>query len=157
MARRPDVRYINFYTDGSAAYQLEPARPQKKQHPQSNRKHAKRKCQTVYVDPIAIAGIFVAVVMLVLMLVGVARLNQAHQTTEMMAEQLEDLKEENLSLQAEYDSGCNIEDIKWKAEALGMVPVEQVKHVMLPAPETDLVEAPSAWERFCTYLTSLFA
>ena len=154
MARHPDVRYINFYTDGSAAYQLELARSQKKQYPQSNRKHAKRKCQTVYVDPLAIAGIFVAVV---LMLVGVARLNQAHQLTETIAEQLEDLQEENLSLQAEYDSGCNIEDIKWKAEALGMVPVEQVKHVMLPAPETDPVEAPSAWERFCTYLTSLFA
>lgn len=154
MARRPDVRYIHYYTDGSAAYQLEPVKtPKTRQVPRT----VKKKKITLYVDPLAIAGIVVAVIMLVLMLIGVVQLRTARQQTAAMAEYVEDLNEQNQSLQAVYDAGYELEDIKWMADALGMVPVEQVEHITVQAPAEEIQPEPGIWERFCTYLTSLFA
>lgn len=155
MARRPDVRYIHYYTDGSAAYKLEPVKDRKKQQ----RPHTvKQKKITLYVDPVAIIGIVMAVVMLVLMLAGVAQLRSVQQQTAAMAQYVEKLQQQNQSLQAEYGSGYDLEDVKWMAEALGMVPMEQVRHITVQMPEeVQVQQEPSAWERFCTYLTGLFA
>ena len=117
----------------------------------------KQKRITVYVDPLAIAGIAVAVVMLILMLVGVSKLQQAQRQTAAMERYVETLSQENQTLQATYEDGYNLEDIKWMADALGMVPVEEVQHITIQPAQVQVQELPSTWERFCTYLTSLFA
>lgn len=154
MARRADVRYIHYYTEGSAAYKLEPVQVRK---PQPARRPVKQKRITVFVDPLAIAGIAVAVVMLILMLVGVGKLQEAQRQTAAMERYVETLSQEKQTLQATYEDGYNLEDIKWMADALGMVPVEEVRHITIQPAQVQIQEVPSAWERFCTYLTSLFA
>ena len=61
MARQPDVQYIRFYTDGSAARKVEVAGPVRNSAlPQKPRK---KKKIVLYVDPLAILGIFTAVIL----------------------------------------------------------------------------------------------
>ena len=67
MAKK-DNRYIQFYTDGSAARQLEPKVQPKKKLQQPRRKHQKK--IVLHVDLLAVTGILVACVMLIMMLSG---------------------------------------------------------------------------------------
>ena len=66
MARRPDIQYVRYYTDGSAARQLEPKAPRKKQQLPKVKQQPK---QTLYIQPMAIAGVLLSAVMLVMMIV----------------------------------------------------------------------------------------
>lgn len=154
MAQRPDVRYIHLYTDGSAAYQLEPAKASvKKTAP----KRAKQKRITVFIDPLAIAGTLVAAVMLVLLLVGFSQLRQAQQYNDAMAQKVERLRLQQEYLQDQFEDKLDLEELQWKAEALGLVPIDQVKHITVKAPEVEQPVKIGAWERFWVSLTSLFA
>ena len=154
MARQPDVQYIQFYTDGSAARKVAPVAPLKtiKLH-----KVKKQKRILVRIDPVATAGIIMAVVMMVLMAVGVAQLRSAQLELASMEAYVDTLREENTSLNAEFSQGYNLEDIEKTALALGMVPMDQVRHVTIQAPETEIEKEPGAWERFYIFLTGLFA
>ncbi len=153
MVRKTDIRYIQFYTDGSAARKPELVKTAKQP---TVRRTVKKKRLTLFVDPVAITGIVVALTMLVLMLVGVSQLKQAQQQTAMMQLQMQQLTQENQTLQDSFDAGYTLEDVKWMADALGLVPVEEVTHITISAPETEMIR-PSRWEQFYTLLTSLFA
>lgn len=154
MARQLDVQYVRYYTDGSAACKVSVAEPiQTMKLP----KVKKQKRILVYVDPVAIAGIIVSVLMLVLMCVGVSQLKQARSHTAAMAAYVETLHAENTALQATYENSYDLEQVEKTALALGMVPMEQVKRITISAPPAEAVEEPGTWERFYTFLTGLFA
>lgn len=154
MAQKLDVRYINFYTAGSAAYKVSPVQPLKLLRLP---KAKKRKTFVLHIDPVATAGIFVSIVMLISMLVGVVQLKTAQQKVETMSAYVQELRAENTRLTAIYESGYDLEDVRETALAMGMVPKEQVKHVALQMPEEIQPEQPSIWNRFYTFLTGLFA
>ncbi len=154
MAKSRNSRYVQFYTQGTAAYKLAPASLKK---PKAAYKTVRKKRLVLYVDPLALTGIAVAVVMLVLMLVGVLQLRTAQAETVKMEKYAQQLEKENHELQLAYASGYDLEEVKWMAEALGMVPVEEVTHITVEAPESIPEELPSAWDRFCTKLAALFA
>ena len=154
MARKPDVQYIRFYTDGSAARKVATVAPLKTiKLP----KVKKQKKLLVYIDPVAIAGIAMAVIMLTLMAVGVMQLKTARQEMQTMAAYVSTLQEENASLQATFSEGYDLDQIEKTALALGLVPKEQVRHVTVSVPELIVEEEPDAWERFYIFLTGLFA
>ena len=154
MARKPDVQYIRFYTDGSAARKVAPAAPLKTiKLPRLK----KQKKLLLYIDPVAIAGIAMAVIMLTLMAVGVMQLRTARQELQAMTAYVSTLQEENESLQAAFSENCDLDQIKETALALGLVPKDQVKHVTVSVPELTVEETPDAWERFYIFLTGLFA
>lgn len=154
MARKPDVQYIRFYTDGSAAHKVAPVAPLKTiKLP----KVKKQKKLLVYIDPVAIAGIAMAVIMLTLMAVGVMQLKTARQEMQTMAAYVSTLQEENASLQATFSEGYDLDQIEKTALALGLVPKDQVTHVTVSVPELIVEEEPDAWERFYIFLTGLFA
>ena len=75
MARKEEIRYIQFYTDGSAAKKIAPRWPAAT----PKKKPAQKKKQILYVDPLALGGVIVAAVMLVLMIIGVCKLNAVQQ------------------------------------------------------------------------------
>jgi hypothetical protein len=154
MARQPDVQYIRFYTDGSAARKATPVAPLKTIKLPRVRK---RRRITLHIDPIAIGGIVMSVVMLVLMLVGVAQLSATRQELHTMENYVQTLQQEQVSLEATYNQGYDLEAVENTALALGFVPKEQVRHVTIQVPQVQIQEAPGAWERFCTFLTGLFA
>ena len=154
MARKPDVQYIRFYTDGSAARKVAPVAPLKTiKLP----KVKKQKKLLLYIDPVAIAGIAMAVIMLTLMAVGVMQLKTARQEMQTMAAYVSTLQEENASLQTTFSEGYDLDQIEKTALALGLVPKEQVRHVTVSVPELIVEEEPDAWERFYIFLTGLFA
>ena len=156
MARQPDVQYIRFYTDGSAARKVAPVVPFKTIKLPKLRKH-KRKSLTLHIDPIAIAGIVMSVVMVVLMTVGAVQLNSTRNELQSMTDYVDTLQQEKMSLEATYSAGYDLEAIERTALALGMVPKEQVQHITIRIPPVETEETPGMWDRFYTFLTGLFA
>lgn len=154
MAQRLDVQYVRFYTDGSAARKVAPVAPL---NTIKLPKVKKAKRIVVHIDPVAIAGIFMAAVMLVLMTVGVVQLNIQRQALNEMTAYVEELQTENEILEERFQNGYDIAEIERTALALGLVPEDQVRHVTIQAPEMTVEDEPDAWERFYIFLTGLFA
>ena len=156
MAQRVDVQYIQFYTQGSAARQILPAvKTQTGVLP----KMKKKKIQRIYIDPVAALGTVVALCMLVMMVVGINQLRGEQQKTADMVAYVAQLQQENISLQEQYDTQCDMEAVEKTALALGMIPREQADHtsiqVELPPTQNDMQV--SLWHRIGTFLTGLFA
>ena len=156
MAQHVDVQYVRYYTQGSAARSVLPAaKTQTGVLPQMK----KKKVQRIYVDPFAILGTTVALCMLIMMVVGITQLRAEQQKTADMVAYVEQLQQENTSLQAQYDAECDLEAVEKTALALGMIPCGEAArtsiHVEIPEVETDVQV--SLWQRIGTFLTGLFA
>ena len=103
MARQLDVQYVRFYTEGSAARNVAPSVTRKTQSlPKLPRK--KRRI-IVPVDPVAIAGILMAGIMLILMTVGMVELGRAQTEAAQMEAYVQTLRQENETLQTTFDDG----------------------------------------------------
>ena len=156
MAQSVDVRYVQYYTHGSAAKRIAPAAiPLISALP----KPKKRKIQRIYVDPVATMGIVVAVCMLIMMAVGVSQLRVEQQKTQQMISYVENLQQKNASLQAEYMAECNMEEVERTALALGMIPRADAIYtpIEVELPMLEDVQQASIWQRIGTFLTGLFA
>ena len=154
MARHPNVEYIRFYTDGSAARKVEVAAPIKTMRLPRVKK---QKRITLRIDPLALTAIVMTVLMAVLMIVGAVQLNAVQQETTAMLTYVENLQEENAELQDYFNTHCNLDEIERTAMALGMVPKDQVTHITVQVPQEVVEHQPGAWERFTTFLVGLFA
>jgi len=154
MAQRTDIRYIQYYTDGSAARKLAPIAPLKTiKLP----KVKKQKRTTLHVDPIAVLSIGMAIVMTVLIAVGMVQLNNARSEMQTMSAYVDTLREENAQLQQSFAEGYDLEQVERTAQALGLVPIEQVQHIRVALPQIEQPVEPTTWERFVTFLAGLFA
>lgn len=151
MVRKPDIQYVRCYTDGSSAraLQLFPAKckaalPRKK----------KNKALVIRLDPLAYAGIAVSVVMLVLMIINCVQLSQLQKQTDAMSSYVDVLKEENARLADTYEKGYDLMDVKKKALAMGMVPMDEVRHisVVVEMPEEQADSGSGNW----AFLTDVF-
>lgn len=156
MANRPEIQYIQFYIDGTAAKQLDPVTPEKTQPKpaKKTRSHLKR----IYIDPVAIIGIMVSAMLLITMTVGVFRLKQANEQQRAMRLCVAQLRLENRDLQEDYTNTINLDKVHQQAMALGMVPASEAKvnAIVLSAPHVE--EAPvTLWQQVSTFLASLFA
>lgn len=144
MARKPDVQYIRFYTDGSAARALDLRKP-------ANRttlpKVRKNRVTVIRLDPLAMAGILVSAVMLVLMAVSCFRLIDLQQQTDRMDVYVDTLKEENARLEDTYRAGYDLKDVEEKALALGLIPEEEAQRitVSVTVPEETESENSDGW------------
>jgi len=154
MAQRLDIRYVAFRTDGTAARKAAEVQPFKLL---KLPKAKKQKKIVVHVDPVAVAGIVMSVTMVIMLTVGFIQLHTARKDASVMASYVQTLREENETLSAAYENSYDIESVKTTAMALGLVQKDQVKHVTIQVPEVAESEQPGAWERFCTFLTGLFA
>ena len=142
MSQKPKIQYVGqFYIHGSEARQLEL---------QEKRKQAKsklplerlRKIEVVYLDPVAIFGIVTALVMLTVMILGVLQIRDDWKEYRVMSNYVSRLNSENAELQADYRSQYDLEDIRIKAQALGMVPKSDLEvrtvYVTIPQPEPEM-------------------
>ena len=155
MARQYEVRYINQYVSGNIACQPE-KKPNKKHAAQLPKMKRKRK-QQVAVDVFALCGIAAAVVLAVMMTVGLVQMNRAQAEAQVLMNYVESLQNENKELKDTYTSGYDLEEIREIALTMGMVPVEAVPHLQMQVVTPQIVEEPTAWENFLTFLTGLFA
>jgi len=156
MANRVQIQYVKYYTQDSTAKRVAPAIPL---HTGALPQVKKRKVHRIYVDPVAMLGIVVAVSMMIMMLVGISHLNTERSRMEVMEQQVETLRQRNMELKTQYKEGCDLDEVKEIALALGMVPAREVAHSSIEV-ELPAVEEPvkvSVWGRIGTFLTGLFA
>ncbi|MBQ6997233.1 MAG: hypothetical protein IJO72_05240 [Oscillospiraceae bacterium] len=156
MARKAEVRYVNFYSAGSSAYKLDAMpMPRKQAAPMPKRRKSSK--ILLKVDPIACAGVFLAAVMLIMMAVGLYRLSSARNQVAQMESYVSRLEAENRALSEKYNSGIDREEIHQIATQMGMVPIEQAQHIVITVPVTEQVQEPTVWEAVYTFLVGLFA
>lgn len=155
MARQPEVRYINAYVSGTMAYQLEA--PERKKKQVKLPKMRRQKKTVIALDPVAIGGIVVAAAMLVLLLVGFVRLQDARAEVMQLQDYVSSLQQENETLQDTYASGYDLEEIEKIALAMGMVPSSEVTRISVSVTVPYEEPESTAWESFCAFLTGLFA
>ena len=157
MNQKPKIQYVGqFYIHGSEARQLE--LQEKKKHAKSKLPLERlRKVEVIYLDPVAIFGIVTALVLLAVMTVGVLQIRDDWKDYQTMSNYVSRLSSENAELKADYRSQYDLEDIRVKAEALGMVPKSQLEvrtvYVTIPQPEPE-----RTWlEEIQWFLSGLFA
>ena len=156
MALKPDIMYVSYYTAGSAAYDVErkPAKP--KAAPVHKQRRAKKK--VIAVDPIAVCGLLVAVVMFFMLIAGVQDYQDSLEQAQRMSMYVEQLKNENAALQNTYDNSYDADAVFEMATAIGMIPKEDVEHIQIQVniPQQEEVQL-SFWENVSLFLTGLFA
>lgn len=155
MARKPDIQYVRYYTDGSAARQLEVYSPRKNKT--AAPRPRKQKGYVIYVDPLAVGGILLAAVMLVMMLVSSIRLVVARQELSDAQAYVTTLTQSNEQLRKTYDASYDLEEVEKSALALGMIPISQATTIFVDVEEEEIVEEPTFWERVSMKLAELFA
>ena len=98
MERKPDIQYIGqFYIHGSEARELarqEQAKRAKTQLPLFRQQRIKK----IVVDPVAVTGIVVAVMMMVVMIVGAISIHNAWTQHGRMAAYVQTLTQKNSEL-----------------------------------------------------------
>ena len=157
MAQKPKIQYVGqFYVHGSEARALQLEEERKKA--KARRPLARlQQVELIYVDPVAVAGILVAVVMLMTMVTGALALKTDWAEYEQMATYVSYLKKENAKLAEEYRAGYDIDDIRSKALALGMVSRNELKTrtvtVTVPEQEPEM----SRVDQIRTYFEDMFA
>ena len=156
MTQRMQAQYVQFYIDGSAAKQIQYV-PQKKVETVAQPKPKVQKRIRIYVDPVAIFGVVVAVCMMLTLLVGMVHLHAVRQEVQQMEEYVIYLNHQNRTIKKEYAESYTLEDVEKTALALGMVPVDQIEQKTIYVPEVVVEENPTIWESVGTFLTGLFA
>ena len=154
MARKYTERYVRFYTVGSAAAKLDTV--ERKAALPEYKTPEKRK--PIPVDPIALVGSAVAVLLAVLMLVGFAQMAHTSAQVKKLQTQVMTLELEQEQLRQKYENGYDLEEVRVAAESMGMIPVEDAIHVRVELPaETVQIETLSWWDSMMLSLRQFFA
>ena len=154
MARKTTERYVRYYTFGSTAVKLD--RRERKAALPEYKTPEKRK--PIAVDPIALVGSAVAVLLAVLMLVGFAQVAHTSARVQKLQTQVMTLELEQEQLRQKYESGYDLEEVRVAAESMGMIPAEDAIHVRVEMPtETIQIEHLSWWDSMLLSLRRFFA
>ena len=157
MNQKPKIQYVGqFYVHGSEARALQ--LQQEKRQAKTKLPLARiQKIEKIYVDPVALVGIAVAVVMLVTMIFGAVQIHRDWQQYERVSAYVSELKKENARKNHAYRLSYDLEDIKTKALAMGMVPKSELQtmtvSVTVPEREPELTRM----EEIRFFLEGLFA
>lgn len=157
MAQKLRIEYVQFYTDGSSAKKLDVAAPVKEKEPAFLPKTFVQKRKRIYVDPVAIVGVVVAVCMFFTLAIGMIQLRSAQQDRYNMEQYVIHLQKIHTEREEDYAASYNLEEIEKTALALGMVPLSEVSHAPIDMTEPVVQVEPTIWETVGTFLTGLFA
>lgn len=141
MIQKPEIQYVGqFYIYGSEAQKLEVKKERKKAKTRLPLARLE-KIEKIYVDPVALVSIAVAVVMLVVMAVGMLQLREDWTEYEAMSGYVSRLRQENAQLSRDYRESFDLEEIRAQALGLGLVPESEVTSfsvtVTVPEPEPE--------------------
>lgn len=154
MARKTTERYVRYYTFGSTAAKLD--RQERKAALPQYKTPEKRK--PIPVDPVALVGSAVAVLLAILMLVGFAQVAHTSAQVRKLETQVMTLELEQEQLRQKYENGYNLEEVRVAAESMGMIPMEDAIHVRVELPaETIQIETLSWWDSMLLSLRRFFA
>lgn len=145
MNQKPKIQYIGqFYVYGSEARALEPGQKKPRTKLPSARLETIEK---IYIDPVAMVGIAVAVVMLVVMILGAVQLHEDWMAYQQMDDYVTTLRARNAELTLSYRSSYDLEDIEVKALAMGLVPADQVENRTVTVTIPEIRETVLTWDQ----------
>jgi len=155
--QKPKIQYVGqFYVHGSEARALQ-LQEEKRQAKTKLPLARIQQIEKIYVDPVALIGIAVALAMLVTMVLGAVQIKRDWDQYERVSAYVSELKKENARMNHAYRASYDLEDIKSKALAMGMIPKSELKtmavSVTLPEPEVELTKT----EEIRLFLEGLFA
>ena len=157
MVQKPKIQYVGqFYVHGSEARKLE-LQQEKKKAKTSLPAVRLQKIEKIYVDPVALVGIVVAVVMLVVMVVGALQIRDDWAEYERMSEYVSQLKRENARLEHAYRQEIDLEDIRTKALALGMIPKTEMEAIRVSVTIPEPAPVVSQIDEIKGFLEGMFA
>ena len=141
MNQKPKIQYIGqFYVHGSEARALE-LQEQKKQAKTRLPLAKLETIEKVYVDPVAMVAIAVAVLMLAVMIFGAIQIQEDWAVYQQMSDYVTTLRTQNAELTDTYRASYDLADIELKALAMGMVPKSEltVLPITVTVPEAQSV------------------
>lgn len=155
MEKKPRIEYVGqFYVHGSEARELAPKiRKPRTTLPKLNLD----KIEKVYVNPVALCGLTVAVIVLIVMIIGGFRLSASWKEYNAASAVLTEVKRENARLDHKFHTSFDVEKVRDEAESKGMIPVSEAQtmsvRVTVPAP----VKQRTAIDDFKWFMSGLFA
>ena len=157
MNQKPKIQYVGqFYVHGSEARKLQ-VEEEKRQAKTKLPLARIQAIEKIYVDPVALAGIAVAVLLLVTMVLGAVQLKKDWDQYERVSAYVSELKRENARMNHAYRASYDLEDIRTKALSMGLVPKSELQTmavtVTMPEPEAE----PTRVEEIKSFLEGLFA
>lgn len=157
MNQKPKIQYVGqFYVHGSEARQLQ-LQEEKKQAKTRLPLAKIQAIEKIYVDPVALAGIVVAVVMLVTMVLGAIQLKRDWEQYERVSVYVSDLKKDNAKKSHLYRASYDLEDIKTKALSMGLVPKSELQSMSVAVTMPEKEAQPTRMEEIRFFLEGLFA
>ncbi len=156
MALRADVRYVQYSVDGTAARKMQRQPVQENTTPVYKRRKVERR--VIVVDPVALAGIVLSVVVLIAMTLGLVQYHQNVRLSRQMSEYVQQLEQENAQLEQIYKDGYDLDEIWDIAMDAGMVPEENMAQVTVSVEEPAQEQTNmSFWDTVTTFLAGIFA
>ena len=157
MVRKPDIEYVNkYYSYGSEAKVIEFKTTEKKAKT-TLPKPLQEKKLNIMVDPVALFGLTVAILMLVVMAFGLADYRSTCLEHQAMESYLSQLQDDNILLKHNYRNSYDLDVVRETALALGMVPADQVKTTVIDSRIPEPVAEETWWDDFVWGLSQLFA
>ena len=157
MNQKPKIQYVGqFYVHGSEARQLQ-LQEEKRQAKTKLPLARIQQIEKVYVDPVALAGIAVAVVMLVTMVLGAVQIKRDWEQYEQVSAYVSELKKENARKNHAYRMSYDLADIETKARAMGLVPRTELETMTVSVTVPEKVPQMTRMEEIRFFLEGLFA
>ncbi|MBQ8834371.1 MAG: hypothetical protein IJ001_05550 [Oscillospiraceae bacterium] len=157
MVRKPDIQYVGqFYVHGSEAQQLAPEQEKKQPKTRLPLVHIE-KIQQISLDPVAIAGLLVAVFMLVTLVIGTLSVQNAWQDYRAMESYVSNLRRENAQLESSYRASYNMDEIIATANTMGLIPRSEAQTISITVTVPEPEQEPTIWEDFIWFIKGLFA
>ena len=154
MDQKPVIQYVGqFYVYGSEV-QARKKKEKKSLLPRAPRAEVQH---CVYVDPVAVCGIAVALLMLVVLAVGAFQLRAAMQQYNAQSAQLSAIKRENARLEHLYRTSLDLEATPAHEDKPRTVPAAQLDHRGLVVTRGETPEEPTAWEDFVWFVKGLLS
>ena len=156
MTQKPKIQYIGqFYVPGSEAQVLAPK--EKKKKAKTRLPIAKReKVGAITIDPIAVAGIAAAAVLLAVMVLGVLQIRDDWAEYNTMSRYVSQLKTENAELKTTYRAGYDLEDVQNKALGIGLIPKEECQTMTITVTVPQREPEPTFWDDVVWFFQGLF-
>lgn len=156
MAVRTDIQYVQYRVEGTAAKKLQNESARGQNAPVRTRRRAERK--VIAIDPVAMAGIVLSVIVVAAMVVGLVQYRQSMVRSRQMSAYVASLEEKNAQLAQMYKDGYDPDEIRDIAEQAGMVPAENQTQVSVKVEQPGQEETEmSFWDSLTTFLTGIFA
>ena len=157
MAKKPDIQYIDkFYVHGSEARVLE-LKPKRRIIKTVLPLSAPDKNVKIYVDPVAICGIVVAVALLVALVIGTMQYVQVCREYRSMMDYVVAVQNKNVELRDSYRSKLDLDMIEQRALELGMIPIDRAEKITIRVEPPVAEPEETFWDEIEWFCKGLFA